>query len=141
MVSYTKTEQGKSQDFLMVVNYNRASDIIPVSELDAARARPGIEKPVPYGEITGLNMSEAPLAGVMRLDNLDDKSFVAVRRDLQHDELQLVSMGKDLSFRLSDHISEYIFPDFSFKGYARQQQYINMLLKDEGFPDLIKTSE
>ena len=52
-------------------------------------------------------------------------------------------MGKDLSFRLSDHISEYSFPDFSFKGnaYQQQHQYINMLLKDEGFPDLIKPSE
>ena len=141
MVSYTQTEQGKTQDFLMLVNYNRVSNIIPVSELEAARVRPGIEKQVPYGKITGLEVSEAPLAGVMRLDNLDDKSFIVVRRDLQHDELQLVSMGKDLSFRLSDHISEYAFPDFSFKGYARQQQYINMLLKDEGFPDLIKPSE
>ena len=75
----------------------------------AARARPGLEKQVPYGEITGVAVSEAPLAGVMRLDNLDDKSFVAVRRDLQQDELQLVSMGKGLSFRLSDHISEFIF--------------------------------
>lgn len=141
MVSYTQTEQGKTQDFLMLVNYNRVSNIIPVSELEAARVRPGIEKQVPYGKITGLEVSEAPLAGVMRLDNLDDKSFIVVRRDLQHDELQLVSMGKDLSFRLSDHISEYSFPDFSFKGYATQQQYINMLLKDEGFPDLIKSAE
>lgn len=141
MVSYTQTEQGKTQDFLMLVNYNRVSNIIPVSELEAARVRPGIEKQVPYGKITGLEVSEAPLAGVMRLDNLDDKSFIVVRRDLQHDELQLVSMGKDLSFRLSDHISEYSFPDFSFKGYASQQQYINMLLKNEGFPDLIKPSE
>ena len=96
---------------------------------------------MPYGKITGLEVSEAPLAGVMRLDNLDGKSFIVVRRDLQHDELQLVSMGKDLSFRLSDHVSEYAFPDFSFKGYALQQQYINVLLKDEGFPDLTKPSE
>lgn len=143
MVSYTQTEQGKTQDFLMLVNYNRVSNIIPVSELAAARVRPGIEKQVPYGQITGLEVSEAPLAGVMRLDNLDDKSFIVVRRDLQHDELQLVSMGKNLSFRLSDHISEYSFPDFSFKGnaYQQQHQYINTLLKDEGFPDLIKPSE
>ncbi|MHA6205643.1 hypothetical protein ACXU4B_14560 [Dyella soli] len=143
MVAYTQTGDGKTQDFLMLVNYNRVSNIIPVSELEAARARPGIEKQVPYGKITGLEVSEAPLAGVMRLDNLDDKAFVAVRRDLQNDELQLVSMGKNLSFRLSDHISEYAFPDFSFKGHASPQahQYINMLLTDEGFPDLIKPSE
>jgi hypothetical protein len=141
MVSFTRTEQGKTKDFLMLVNYNRQGDVIPVSELEAARVRPGIEKQVPYGQITGLAMTEAPLAGAMRLDNLDDKSFVVVRRDLQQDELQLVSMGKNLSFRLTDHISEYTFPAFSFKGKRPQQEYINMLLKDEDLPEFIKGAE
>ncbi|WP_266182124.1 hypothetical protein [Dyella humicola] len=141
MVSFTRTSQGKTTDLLMLVNYNRIADVIPVSELEAARVRPGIEKQVPYGQITGLDVGEAPLAGVMRLDNLDDKSFVAVRRDLQQDELQLVTMGKDLSFRLTDHISEYTFPDFSFKGKKPQQQYVNMLLKDEELPEFIKASD
>ncbi|WP_445143534.1 hypothetical protein [Dyella sp. Tek66A03] len=141
MVSFTRTEQGKTKDFLMLVNYNRVADVIPVAELEAARVRPGIEKQVPYGQITGLELGEAPLAGVMRLDNLDDKSFVVVRRDLQQDELQLVSMGKNLSFRLTDHVSEYSFPDFSYKGKGPAQQYINMLLKDEDLPEFIKASE
>src|SRR6185312_4589687 len=80
MISYTKTVQGKTRRFLMLVNYERTSDVIPVSELEAARARPGLEKQVPYGQITGVDVTEAPLAGVLRLDNLDDNSFVAVRR-------------------------------------------------------------
>jgi hypothetical protein len=46
---------------------------------------------------------------------------------------------------MSDHVSEYAFPDFSFKGNAFQQQNIkprqDVLLKDEGLPDLIKASE
>ena len=145
MVAYSQTEQGQTREYLMLVNYNRVSNVIPVSELDAARMGPGIEKQVPFGQIAGLNVAQAPLAGVMRLDNLDDKSFIMVRRDLQHDALQLVSMGKDLSFRLSDHISEYAFRNFSFKGNAFQQKYIkprqDILLKDEGFPDLIKASD
>ncbi|HEY4144332.1 hypothetical protein [Pinirhizobacter sp.] len=141
MVSFTKTEHGKSKDFIMLVNFNRVGEVIPVSELEAAHGRPGIEKQVPYGQITGLDMTEAPLAGVMRLDNLDDKSFVVVRRNLQNDDLQLVSMGKGLSFRLTDHVSEYSFPDFSYKGKGPAQQYINMLLKDEDLPEFIKASE
>lgn len=141
MISYTKTVQGKTRRFLMLVNYERTSDVIPVSELEAARTRPGLEKPVPYGQITGVDVTEAPLAGVLRLDNLDDHSFVAVRRELQHDTLQLVSMGNDLSFRLSDHLSEFTFPDFSFKGNTPQHQYIDMLLKNEGLPEFIKASK
>ncbi|WP_426285209.1 hypothetical protein [Luteibacter sp. E-22] len=145
MVSFTKVEQGKASDFVMLVNFNRVSDVVSVAELDAARARPGIEKQVPFGQITGVNVTEAPLAGALRIDNLDDKSFAVVRRDLQHDALQLVSIGKDLSFRMSDHVSEYAFPDFSFKGNEFQQRNIkprqDMLLKDEELPDLVKAPE
>ncbi len=145
MIPYSTTVHGKTEDFLMLVNFNRVSDVIPVTELEAARQRPGIEQRVPFGEITGIHMMEAPLAGALRIDNLDDKSFAVVRRELQHDLLQLVSIGKDLSFRMSDHVSEYAFPDFSFKGNAFQQQNIkprqDMLLKDEGLPDLVKASE
>ena len=145
MISYSTIARGKTENFLMLVNFNRVSNVIPVPELEAARSRPGIEKQVPFGQITGVNVMEAPLAGALRIDNLDDKSFVVVRRDLQRDSLQLVSIGKDLSFRMSDHVSEYAFPDFSFKGNAFQQQNIkprqDMLLKDEGLPDLIKASE
>jgi hypothetical protein len=145
MIPYSTTVHGKTEDFLMLVNYNRVADVIPVHELEAARIRPGIEKQVPFGQITGLDVMEAPLAGALRIDNLDARSFAVVRRDLQRDALQLVSIGKDLSFRMSDHVSEYAFPDFSFKGNTFQQQNIkprqDMLLKDEGLPELIKAPE
>src|SRR5262244_2453410 len=109
MISYTKTEQGKTEDFLMLVNFQLGSSVIPVSELEAASARPGIETFVPFGQIAGLNVMPAPLAGTMRLDNLDEKWFIVVRRGLEHDTLQLVTIGKELSFRLTDHLSEYAF--------------------------------
>ena len=145
MISYSVTADGKKTDELMLVNFNRVSNIIPVDELAAAEARPGIETQVPFGQITGVNVRQAPLAGVLRIDNLDDASFVMIRRELERDQLQLVSMGKDLSFRLSDHVSEYAFPEFSFKGNAFQLKYIkprqDELLKAEGFPDLVKASE
>lgn len=145
MIPYSTTVGGKTESFLMLVNFNRVSDVIPLPELEAARARPGIEKQVPFGQIAGVHVMEAPLAGAMRIDNLDDNSFAVVRRDLQRDSLQLVSIGKDLSFRMSDHVSEYAFPDFSFKGNTFQQKYIkprqDRLLKDEGLPDLVKAPE
>ena len=38
----------------------------------------------------------AAVAGVLRIDNLDEQSFIAVRRNLERDALQLVTIGKDL---------------------------------------------
>lgn len=145
MISYTKTEQGKTEDLVLLVNFNRVSNIIPVSQLEAASARPGIETVVPFGQIVGVDVMQAPLAGTLRVDNLDEKSFVVVRRRLENDALQLVTIGKDLSFRMSDHVSEYAFPEFRFKGDAFQLKYIkpkqDVILEHEGFADLIKPSE
>ncbi|MDR6890317.1 MULTISPECIES: hypothetical protein [Variovorax] len=145
MISYSRTAQGKTEDFLLLANFDRVSNVIPVSQLEAAGARPGMDKQVPFGELAGVEVMQAPLAGTLRLDNLDEKSFVVVRRRLEKDALQLVSIGKELSFRLTDHVSEYAFAEYSFKGDNFQLQNIkprqDMLLKDEGFPDLIKASE
>ena len=146
MIAYTKkTDQGKTEDFLMLVNFDRGSSIIPLSELEAASARPGIDTLVPYGQIVGLDVVAAPLVGTLRLDNLDEQSFILVRRRLEKDTLQLVTIGKELSFRLTDHISEYTFPQYSFKGDAFQLKHVkprlDVLLEQEGFADHIKASE
>jgi hypothetical protein len=145
MISYTMRVGDKTEDYMMLVNFNRVSNVIPVSELRAANARPGIEKVVPFGQIAGLDVQQAPLAGALRIDNLDEESFVLVRRRLETDALQLVSLGKDLSFRMTDHVSEYAFRGYSFKGDTWQQQNIeprqDILLRQEGVPDLIKPTE
>jgi len=145
MISYTRTQQGKTEDVLVLVNFERGANIIPVSEVQAASAGPGLNELVPFGQVAGLNVTATPLTGALRLDNLDEKSFIVVRRQLEQDALQLVSVSKDLSFRLSDFISEYAFQDFSFKGKTFQLENIkprqDMLLKDEGFADQIKPSE
>ena len=129
----------------MLVNFERGTSIIPVSELEAASGRPGIETIVPYGKVVGLDVMSAPLVGTMRLDNLDEESFIVVRRQLEKDALQLVTVGKELSFRFTDFISEYAFPQYSFKGDAFQLKYakprLDMLLKQEGFADQIKASD
>jgi len=129
----------------MLVNFERGTNIIPVSELEAASARPGIETMVQYGKVVGLDVMSAPLVGTMRIDNLDENSFIVVRRQLEKDALQLVTVGKELSFRFTDFISEYAFPQYSFKGDAFQLKYakprLDMLLKQEGFADQIKASD
>jgi hypothetical protein len=142
MIAYTKTDQGKTEDLLMLVNFERGASVIPVSQVQAASAKPGFETMVPFGQIAGLDTTPAPLAGAMRIDNLDEKSFIVVRRQLERDALQLVTIGKDLSFRLSDFVSEYAFQEYSFKGNDFQLKYIkprqDLLLKEEGFADQIK---
>lgn len=144
LVSYTKTEQGKPRDFLMLLNFERGANVIPLAEVERAAQGPGMESLVPFGEIAGMDVASAPLAGAMRLDNLDEQSFVVLRRNLEKDALQLVTVGKELSFRLTDFVSEYAFQSYSFKGDDFQLKNIkprqDMLLRHEGFADEIKAS-
>src|SRR5262252_5329802 len=76
MISYSKTVEGKTEDFLLLVNFGRGASVIPVSQVEAASGRPGMDKAVPYGQIAGLDGTSAPLAGVLRVDNLAEKSFI-----------------------------------------------------------------
>lgn len=142
LIAYSKTENGKTQDYLMLLNFERGASAIPLSQIQAANAKPGIEQVVPFGQLSGLEPTPAPLAGALRIDNLDDQSFIVVRRRLEQDRLQLVSIGKELSFRLTDFVSEYAFSQYSFKGDDFQLKYIkprqDQLLEQEGFADHIK---
>jgi len=143
MISYTKVEQGRTEEFLMLINFQLGASVIPVSQVAAASGRPGLDTLVPFGQIAGLDVTPAPLAGALRLDNLDEKSFIVVRRRLEKDALQLVTVSKELSFRLTDFVSEYAFPEFRFKGDSFQLENIkprqDMLLTHEGFADQIKS--
>jgi hypothetical protein len=145
MVAYTKKENGKTQEYLMLLNFERGASAIPVSQVQAASTRPGMETLVPFGQIAGLDVTSAPLAGALRLDNLDEQSFVILRRRLEQDALQLVTVSKELSFRLTDFLSEYAFQEYSFKGDAFQLKNIkprqDMLLTHEGFADQIKPAQ
>jgi len=111
MISYTRTEQGRTEDVLMLVNFERGASAIPCSQVEAASAGPGINKLVPFGQIAGLDATPAPLAGALRLDNLDEKSFIVVAGSSRRTHCNSFTVSKDLSFRLSDFVSEYAFQE------------------------------
>ena len=146
MISYSaKDPSGKPQDMLMLLNYQRSGNIIPVAAIEAANEKPGIDKPVPAGQIVGVQTVEAPLVGATRIDNLDNQFFIVVRRALEKDTLQLVTFDKAMLFRLTDYVSEYNFPQYSYGNDAFQLKYYkpahDTLKKQEGFPELIDSHQ
>jgi hypothetical protein len=142
MISYSaKDASGKQQDLLMLLNYHRSGNVIPISGIEAANVKPGIDKPVPPGQIVGVQETPAPLVGATRIDNIDDQFFIVVRRALETDTLQLVSFDKAMLFRLTDFVSEYNFPQYSYNNDEYQLKYFkpvhDLLKKQEGYPELI----
>ena len=125
MISFNQTGQdGKTTPYILLTNYARSADMMPVAAIAASEAQPGFSQPVPFGQIKGPEGQELPLAGVARIDNLDDKYLLAVRNDVQHGQTELVSFDKSFLFRLSDFVSEYNFPAYRYASSEFQTKYI-----------------
>lgn len=143
MISFDQTGQdGKTTPYILLANYSRSANMMPVAAIAASEAQPGFSKPVPFGEIKGPDGQQLPLAGVTRIDNLDGKYLLAIRNDVQHGQTELVSFDKSFLFRLSDFVSEYNFPAYSYTGNEFQTKYIkpvqDTLKREEGFAGDVK---
>lgn len=138
MIAFDQTGQdGKTTPYILLTNYSRSANMIPIAAIATAETQPGLSKPVPFGQMSGPDGQQVPLAGVTRVDNLDDKFLLVVRNDVQHGQTELVSFDKSFLFRLSDFVSEYNFPAYSYATSEFQTKYIkpvqDTLKREEGF--------
>ena len=138
MITFDQTGQdGKATSYILLANYARSANMMPVAAIAASQAQPGLSQPVPFGQIKGPDGQQLPLAGVTRIDNLDGKYLLAVRNDVQHGQTELVSFDKSFLFRLSDFVSEYNFPAYRYATSEFQTKYIkpvqDTLKREEGF--------
>ena len=133
---------GKTTDYVLVANLLRESSSIPLASIAEANRGPGYSKPVPYGEIAGVQHMGATLDNVLRIDNQDGQFFVALRRDMSSGHAQLVSINKLAGFRLSDFdVSEFMFPGYHYTsdpGHEGIRKMQNMLKVEEGFPQAVR---
>jgi hypothetical protein len=144
MVTYSAPDEtGKPTDYLTVTNVNRNAATISLASLTAAVARPGLVKDVPWSVITGVDVIQSPIAGAIAIDNFGDKQFVLARRDLATGDLQLVTVQKAVKLRISDYVSEYDFPGYTYAP-GKQTQYIKPiedgLMREEGYASPIARS-
>ena len=134
--------QGEVSNYVLVVNREMDADLITLDNLTAAAAAPGIAEPVPYlGATSGVQTVSLPLSGVVHMADQDAQFLLALRRDLDTGAMELVSFRKGSFFRLSDFISEYNFPDYTYAEGERSngiRMFQNMLKADEGFPGQIR---
>ena len=101
MIAFDQTGQdGKTTPYILLANYSRSANMIPISAIATAEGQPGLSKPVPFGQMSGPDGQQVPLAGVTRIDNLDGKFLLAVRNDVQHGQTELISFDKSFLFRL-----------------------------------------
>ncbi len=144
MLSYTGSDmQGKPTSYILILNVNRDADVLTVSSVQEANRRPGLVKAVEnFAAVTGIEPTMAPLSGVWRIDNQNGEFFIAVRRNMASGASELVSINKDFKARLSDFVTEYNFPAYSYKAHGEAQKanqgMENKMKRDEGFSNLVR---
>ena len=132
---------GESEPFILVVNRERAADLIRLADLEKGHAEAGLGRPVQSVK-AGVPPRSTPLAGVVQMADQDPQFLLALQRNLDTGSLDLVSFRKGAYLRLSNFVSEYNFADYEYVPEAAPiRQFQNMLKVDEGFPELVRDGE
>ena len=144
VVPFAIEYQGQTSQWVMVANAAKAADLIPLDAIAAAATAPGIEEPVsvPFETTKGVAGIQMPITNLVGLVDQSPQFLLALRRDPQAGDLELVSYRKGAFFRLSDFVNEYDIPGYAYGDDAFQQDYIRpfhaMMKGDEGFAELAK---
>ena len=133
---------GNTQDVVLVINREMDSDLITMDALTGAVAAEGITTPVAaLGDTMGVATTPLPLSGVLQAAEQDTQFLLALRRNIDTGNMDLVSYRKGIFLRLSEFVSEYNFPDYAYAETEVAQgtrMFQNMLKADEGFADQMR---
>ncbi|MEM6295478.1 MAG: hypothetical protein AAGA54_29660 [Myxococcota bacterium] len=126
--------QGKKSDVLFVQHKNQSAQVIGLAAIEAAVKKPGLSKPAAPGETVALGAASVPMTQLLQVDELGDQFLVAMRRDVEQGDLELVSFLKSAYFRLSDFQSEYEIPGYEYgEGQQMIKQFQDQMKASEGF--------
>lgn len=124
------------EEFVLVINREMSANLIKMEDLAKA---PGLDKAFAgLGDTLGVDGTHVPFAGTMQADDQDPQHILALRRNIDTGDVDLISSLKGVYFRLSDFVSEYTFPDYTYaESQKGTQMFHNMIKPTEGYPELV----
>ncbi|MEL7110201.1 MAG: hypothetical protein AAGJ68_08145 [Pseudomonadota bacterium] len=124
------------EQFVLVINREMSANLIKLEELAAA---PALTEPfAALGDTLGADGTHIPFAGILQADDQDAQFILTLRRNIDTGDVDLISSMKGVYFRLSDFVSEYTFPDYTYaENQVGTQMFHNMLKPLEGYPELV----
>lgn len=139
LIQYTAQDmQQNKYDVVFLNNKNQMAQIITLSAIEADNAKDGLTTFQNFKR-AGTPPFDVPMTSLLHVDEQDGYHLLAVRRNMDNGNLELISFMKNLYFRLSDFQSEFEFPDYQ---YPEGADFIinlqNQMKKDEGFANKIK---
>jgi hypothetical protein len=123
---------------VLLTNSHKSADMMALSDIAEASARPGLSKPIewPASPYLGVKAIPVPLAGIAQLGTQDKEFLGALRRNEASGAMELVSIRKGAFLRLSDFVNEYDFADYRYAAKDPFRGLHQQLRGDEGFPNL-----
>jgi hypothetical protein len=127
-------------DYALLLNSSRGADLIPMSEIAAAAAKPGLREPIkwPLEPLEGVKAVMVPMSATTQVDNLNKDLLVALRRTDASGDMQLVTVPKGAYLRVSDFVNEYDFPDFQYGAKDPFHEAHKYFHRIEGYPELVR---
>lgn len=126
----------KPEQYVLVINREMSANLIKLEDLAAA---PGLDTAFAgLGDTLGVDGTHVPFAGTIQADDQDPQHILALRRNIDTGDVDLISSMKGVYFRLSDFVSEYTFPDYQYpESQKGTQMFHNLLKPSEGYPELV----
>lgn len=124
------------EDFVLVINREMSANLIRVEDMAGA---PGLTTAFSgLGDTLGIEGTHVPFAGTLQAADQDAQFILTLRRNIDTGDVDLISSMKGVYFRLSDFVSEYTFPDYTYgENQAGTQMFHNMVKPIEGYGDLV----
>jgi len=131
----TQEPDGSFDKKILITHKQRSGSLISMKDLAAANAGDGLQG-MTMGP-AGVEIFPVPTSAVMHIDNQNQMMLTVLRRNIDTGGADLISKLKGAYFRLSDFISEYDFPDYTYpEEQARTKQFHDMVKPMEGYPHL-----
>jgi hypothetical protein len=127
-------------DYALLANSSRSADLLALNQIAEGATQPGLSTPIkwPSEPYLGVKAAMIPMAATMRVDNLNDKLLLAMRRDDATGHMQLYSLPKGAYLRISDFVNEYDFKEYAYPKDDPFREFHKYARGIEGYPELAR---
>ncbi|MEM9052970.1 MAG: hypothetical protein AAGC47_13030, partial [Bacteroidota bacterium] len=128
LVVTTQGFDGSMSRSLLVTHKNRGGSMIPLASVEAGAKGDGMAGQIAMFASGLEGIQEIPTANVMQVDIQNQQMLAILRRNIETGSIDLVSELTGTFLRLSDFISEYDFPSYTYPEAQEQtKQYHDMV--------------
>jgi hypothetical protein len=136
LISFMAQDMQQNQyPVVFLANKNQSAQVIPLNQIGDGISKEGLSDFAQFQK-AGVQAFDVPVTSTLQVSEQDGYHLLTIRRNMDNGNLELVSVMKNMYFRLSDFQSEFEFPDYEYpEGADFFKTVQNMMKQDEGFSE------